>query len=306
MDGTTGLLGLLPFNSRFLMRQIRHIVLHCTATPQTAKVASIENYWRTQLGWKNPGYHVIITPDGVAHTLATDDTICNGVAGHNATSLHVSYIGGVNAKNVPVDNRTAAQRTTMERVVREWLVKYPNAEVLGHRDFGAKKACPSFDARAWWQSVGALLVMMILALGGTGCQRKLTEGVQIQDSTTVTESVRYVPVSVPGDTVRQYYQIDCDPVTLKPLPFSTHANGAGGRASQTLTLDAHGQLMATATCDAWRDSVAVRDRLINRLRNEKRTVVQEVPTTRWYDMAARWLLGFLLIPIGFYFLLNRR
>lgn len=46
------------------MRPIKYIVIHCTATPQTPTVAGIQNYWRKQLGWKNPGYHFIVLPDG--------------------------------------------------------------------------------------------------------------------------------------------------------------------------------------------------------------------------------------------------
>lgn len=136
------------------MRAVKNIVLHCTATPQSATVAGIERYWREQLKWKSPGYHIIIQPDGKAVRLASDDKVCNGVGGHNRESLHVSYIGGVDSKLRPIDNRTPAQLATMIKVVREWLRQHPDAKVLGHRDFpGVKKACPSFDARAWWACV---------------------------------------------------------------------------------------------------------------------------------------------------------
>ncbi len=52
------------------------------------------NIGRRGLGWKAVGYHKIIEPNGNIMTLATDDKVTNGVAGHNSTSLHVSYIGG--------------------------------------------------------------------------------------------------------------------------------------------------------------------------------------------------------------------
>ena len=79
----------------------------------------------------------------------------NGVQGHNANSIHLSYIGGVDGANKPVDNRTAAQKETMERLVKELKAVYPDAEVLGHRDFaGVKKACPSFDVKSWLKEVG--------------------------------------------------------------------------------------------------------------------------------------------------------
>lgn len=130
------------------MRTITHIVVHCTATSPGASVDSIRRYWRETLKWKSPGYHILVDQFGEAHRLADDSAITNGVAGHNATSLHVSYIGGVDSKNAPKDTRTRQQKETLLRVLREWKRQYPKAIIQGHRDFpGVRKACPSFDAK---------------------------------------------------------------------------------------------------------------------------------------------------------------
>jgi hypothetical protein len=132
------------------MRRIKHIVVHCTATPQTTSVDSIRRYWREVLGWRNPGYHILIRPDGTFIRLAQDSQVCNGVGGHNANSLHVSYIGGQHR-----DDRTDAQNLALLVILREWATLYPNAEILGHRDFaGVKKECPRFDTKAWLKFVG--------------------------------------------------------------------------------------------------------------------------------------------------------
>jgi N-acetylmuramoyl-L-alanine amidase len=136
------------------MRQIRFIVVHCTATAQTATVASIQRYWREALKWRSQGYHILITPDGTAHRLAPDSAICNGVAGQNSHSLHVSYIGGVDNRGRAVDNRTEAQKATLLRIVTEWKRQHPNAVIQCHRDFvGVRKACPSFNAKAEYAGV---------------------------------------------------------------------------------------------------------------------------------------------------------
>ncbi|HJT75520.1 MAG TPA: N-acetylmuramoyl-L-alanine amidase [Chitinophaga sp.] len=130
------------------MRKIDFIVIHCTATPQDTRPEAIQRYWKENLKWKSPGYHYLIQASGHVIQLATEDRICNGVAGHNANSIHVSYIGGVDADNRPADNRTAAQRKAMRELVTELKYQYPQAQILGHRDFPfVKKACPSFDAR---------------------------------------------------------------------------------------------------------------------------------------------------------------
>ena len=136
------------------MREIKYLVIHCTATSPSATVNAIQNYWRNNLKWKSPGYHVIIDAEGKQYRLAEDDKVCNGVAGHNSYSLHVSYIGGIDLRGKPKDTRTAAQKRSIEEVLCHWREKYPSAVIQGHRDFpGVKKACPSFDAKKEYQKM---------------------------------------------------------------------------------------------------------------------------------------------------------
>ena len=136
-----------------LERFIKYLVAHCTATQPEATIAAILNYWKTKLGWKNPGYHYLIKRDGEIVQLHPEHLIANGVAGFNANSIHVSYIGGVDRNNKPVDNRTPAQQEAMFNLFVELSERYPNAEILGHRDFpNVAKACPSFDTRSWLQN----------------------------------------------------------------------------------------------------------------------------------------------------------
>lgn len=136
------------------MRQIKFIVLHCTATPQNTTIKAIQDYWRTKLGWKNPGYHVIIRPDGSHEVLLPIEKIANGVQGFNSVSIHISYIGGVDNKNKPIDNRTTYQKAKQIFLLNDLKQKYPDAIIQGHRDFpGVKKACPSFDVKAWLKEI---------------------------------------------------------------------------------------------------------------------------------------------------------
>jgi N-acetylmuramoyl-L-alanine amidase len=129
------------------MRSIKYLVVHCTATPHSTTIDAIQRYWRENLKWKSPGYHKVVKANGEVVTLATDDKVCNGVAGYNSVSLHVSYIGGVNFHGDPSDNRTQGQKDALSQVLHEWRAKYPAAKILGHRDFPkVAKACPSFDA----------------------------------------------------------------------------------------------------------------------------------------------------------------
>jgi N-acetylmuramoyl-L-alanine amidase len=131
------------------MRNIKYLVVHCTASPQATTVESIQRYWRERLGWLASGYHKIIKPNGEVITLSADNEICNGVAGYNSASLHVSYIGGVDSRGNPLDNRTQGQKDAISQVLHAWRAKYPNAKIQGHCDFPkVNKACPSFDAKS--------------------------------------------------------------------------------------------------------------------------------------------------------------
>lgn len=135
-------------------REISWIVVHCTATPQTTTIESIKNYWKNNLGWKNPGYHIIVKPDGSAVELLPIDKVSNGVKGFNSVSINISYIGGVDDNNKPLDNRTDAQKATLLTLVKRYKEMFPNAIVQGHRDFpNVKKACPSFDVKEWLKEV---------------------------------------------------------------------------------------------------------------------------------------------------------
>jgi N-acetylmuramoyl-L-alanine amidase len=140
------------------MRTIDHIVLHCTATPQNTTVESIQKYWRTPPpngnGWKSPGYHHIIKADGTVVDLLPIDQVSNGVGGHNAHSIHISYIGGVDKNGKAIDNRTDAQKTSQISLLKKYHAMFPAAVICGHRDFpGVTKECPSFDVATWLKEI---------------------------------------------------------------------------------------------------------------------------------------------------------
>lgn len=152
-------IALTPFIP-YYMRQINNIVIHCTAGSQKQTAADIVRYHRTQLGWKAPGYHYIIEPDGRIVNTLVEASISNGAKGHNSDSINIAYIGGVDANGKGIDNRTQAQKDAIVRLLRELRTRYPHARILGHRDIASRdsnhngiidpwervKECPCFDA----------------------------------------------------------------------------------------------------------------------------------------------------------------
>ena len=153
------------------MSRMKYLVLHCTATPEGREVTSKEiRHWHTDpvskggRGWKQVGYTDLFHLDGTVERLVRNNEdaevdpweVTNGAAGYNSVSRHVVYAGGV-AKDgkTPKDTRTAGQLKAMRDYVRDFHERFPQIRIVGHRDLpGVKKACPSFDVKAWLASIG--------------------------------------------------------------------------------------------------------------------------------------------------------
>ena len=139
-----------------ITRNVTRLVFHCTATHQTATVEGILNYWRNNLGWKNPGYHIIVRADGSWTQLQDFNRVSNGVAGINSTSIHVSYIGGIDRNGRAFDNRTDAQKEVFETIYHTFKTKIPHLTFHGHYEF-SNKSCPSYNVENWVREIESSL-----------------------------------------------------------------------------------------------------------------------------------------------------
>lgn len=129
------------------MRQIKEIILHCSATAdgRDYTVADIDG-WHKARGWRCIGYHYVIYRDGSVHTGRSIWQVGAHCTGHNANSIGVCYIGGLDLNGKPKDTRTPQQREAMRRLVSDLQKKYTGATVHGHNEF-ADKSCPCFNVR---------------------------------------------------------------------------------------------------------------------------------------------------------------
>ena len=66
--------------------------------------------------------------------------------GHNATSIGICYVGGMDKNKNAKDTRNEAQRAAMDKLIDSLREEYPEATIHGHNEFAAK-ACPSFDVQ---------------------------------------------------------------------------------------------------------------------------------------------------------------
>ena len=147
-------------------RRIDEIIVHCTATPEgrdyTVEQIRKDHTMPVKLGgrgWSDIGYHYVIYRDGTTHEGRNVDVSGAHCVDHNAHSIGISYVGGVeNLPGVPYnklkpkDTRTDAQKSEILSLLIDLRKLYPKAKIYGHRDF-ASKACPSFDARKEYERV---------------------------------------------------------------------------------------------------------------------------------------------------------
>lgn len=142
-------------------RRITHIVVHCTGGQPHQSLDSIQAHWR-KLGWKNPGYHLLIDAAGNSHHLADIDKVVNGARKYNAHGIHIAYVGGYGN----VDTRTPAQVLALAGAITNYHNRFPEAVVCGHRDLSPDtnhngrvdpcewvKACPCFDVKEAYKHI---------------------------------------------------------------------------------------------------------------------------------------------------------
>lgn len=134
-----------------------YIVIHCSATRAIQNIGVKEiTEWHKSRGFKTVGYHFVIRRDGKVEEGRPVDAIGAHVAGHNSNSVGICLVGGLNNDTYkPEANYTVAQWASLRTLVAWLIKKYPNARVLGHRDFpGVAKACPCTNAKDWARKNG--------------------------------------------------------------------------------------------------------------------------------------------------------
>lgn len=128
------------------MREIKYIVVHCTAGSQRQTVEGLMDYFTRVRRWKYPGYHYVVTAEGKVVQLLDISKVSNGVKGYNKNAINIAWMGGIDKYGKSVDNRTDDQKLSLRSLVRMMKERFPEARVMGHRDFpGVAKDCPCFE-----------------------------------------------------------------------------------------------------------------------------------------------------------------
>lgn len=134
------------------MRKIDEIIIHCSSTPEGRDVtaANIDG-WHRQQGFDCIGYHFVVRLDGRIEFGRPLEKAGAHVKGHNAHSIGVVYIGGIDRNGQYADTRTPEQHVSLAVLLGFLVRAFPSVKAIrGHRDYAAK-ACPCFDARSEYQ-----------------------------------------------------------------------------------------------------------------------------------------------------------
>ena len=132
------------------MREIKEIIIHCAATKPTQNIGATEiERWHRARGFFGIGYHYVIRRDGTLETGRPIEKIGAHAEGHNANSIGICLVGGINDKNGrPECNYTKEQWTKLNWLVTSLEKRYTKAKIIGHNQI-ANKACPCFSVQKW-------------------------------------------------------------------------------------------------------------------------------------------------------------
>ena len=136
------------------MRNINKIIVHCSATPEGRDVSvdTIRKWHVEDNGWSDIGSPWIIPLSGSIEKGRPESKPGAHAKGFNKNSVGVCYIGGVDKDLNPKDTRTKGQKETLKCLLEDLKDRYPNAEIIGHRNVSSK-ACPSFDAKSEYKEL---------------------------------------------------------------------------------------------------------------------------------------------------------
>lgn len=142
-------------------REINLVVIHCSATRADRDITAqdIDSAHKVR-GFSCWGYHYYIRKSGKVEPMRPLDVPGAHARGYNAKSIGICYEGGLDENGKAADTRTRMQTQALHTLVGSLLTKFPDAEVVGHRDLSPDlnyngivdpweriKECPCFDVK---------------------------------------------------------------------------------------------------------------------------------------------------------------
>ena len=135
-----------------MRQETKYIVIHCSQTRPSQKWGAKEiDRLHREKGWLKIGYAIVIKRDGTIEQGREDNEVQAAVKGYNHNSFNLCLIGGAKEENwkEEEDNFTGEQWDSLKKELTRLVIKYPDAQIVGHRDLDENKFCPSFEVRKY-------------------------------------------------------------------------------------------------------------------------------------------------------------
>lgn len=142
---------------------VTEIAAHCSATRPdwmhndgfAAQIAEIKR-WHTDpksaggRGWRDIGYHWLISRSGLIRPGRLETVIGAGIEGHNQGVIHVCLLGGFGAAETDRFDQhfTAGQNSALRDLLQMIGMRTQIRRISGHNEW-APKACPGFNVPQW-------------------------------------------------------------------------------------------------------------------------------------------------------------
>jgi len=123
------------------MREIKEIVIHCTASPDYMDIgANTIKQWHLDRGWSDIGYHYVIRRNGEIEKGRPDDIAGAHARGVNQTSIGVVWVGETQIDVL----QEKAMMSLIHFLMGKYNIKIEN--VLGHCEaVKTSKTCPNLN-----------------------------------------------------------------------------------------------------------------------------------------------------------------
>ena len=154
------------------MKKVDYLIIHSTNTSEASdfgKDVIIEKHTASTkengLGFNRPGFDYLITQDGSLQILINEDNptqtdlwgISNGLRDLTGIAKNIAYVGGRTLKeSFDKDTRTDSQKQTLEAIVKFYVLRFPNIEILGFNEVPTKSTedSPAFSVNDWLREIG--------------------------------------------------------------------------------------------------------------------------------------------------------
>ena len=134
----------LPNHGEYRQRRvedIRGVIWHHSATPQSSTPKSLADYHVNFRNWPRVGYHYAIDHNGIVYIMNKPTSVSNQASGHNSKTIGVVLIGNYNNDTIPAKMKESIL------IMQEYLKQEYNLQYSWYHGETKATACPGKNAK---------------------------------------------------------------------------------------------------------------------------------------------------------------